>query len=80
MYYIIEIQENNGTPAVLTQTSADKNTALSKFYNVLSYAANSKVEIHSCIIMDAYGKYIAQESFYHPITEDVNSVEGGDNE
>ena len=40
MYYIIETQQNaDGTAAILTYQEAEKNTALSKWHNILSYAA-----------------------------------------
>ena len=65
MYYIIEIQETNKVPAMLTNTAATKNEALSKYHTVLSFAAISQVEFHSCVILDEQGRQIARECFNH---------------
>lgn len=69
MYYIIEIQETDGVPAILTQTQDTKDKALSVFHTILGYAALSEVEYHTCVVMDEQGRYIARECFIHPRPE-----------
>lgn len=69
MYYIIETQENaDGTAAILTYQEIEKNAALSKWHNVLSYAAVSSVYNHSCAVLDSSLRTVVRESFLHPGT------------
>lgn len=68
MYYIIETQQNaDGTAAILTYQEAEKNTALSKWHNILSYAAVSTVYNHSCAVLDDSLRTVVRESFIHPV-------------
>ena len=69
MYYIIEIQQTNDVPAILTQTAETKNEALSKFHLIMASAALSSVEYHTCVVMDEQGKYLERECFIHAAPE-----------
>lgn len=73
MYHIIETQENaDGSVAIATFKETDKNAAISKWHDVLHYAAISSVFIHSCIVLDSSLKTVARESYIHPVTEQIN--------
>lgn len=66
MYYILEIQEQqNGSGSVLPYTATTKESALSKWHEILMYAAISSIYHHTALVVDAEGKYIARESFTH---------------
>jgi hypothetical protein len=65
MYSIIELQTNNGQTAHLYQTAVTQNEAMSKFHTVLASASISSVEIHTCVVMDEEGKYLARECYKH---------------
>lgn len=66
MFYILELQETNGSGAHIMQTAATKNEAMSKYHTVLSFAAVSSVEYHTCIVIDEHGRYHAMECYEHP--------------
>jgi len=66
MFYIIETQENaDGTAGILTFTEQYKNNAISKWHDILHYAAVSSVYKHSCVVLDDSLKVIARESYLH---------------
>lgn len=66
MFYIIETQENkDGTAGILTFTEREKNAAISKWHDILHYAAVSSIYRHSCIILDSELKTVARESYLH---------------
>lgn len=71
MYSIIELQTTNGQTAHLYQNATTKNEAMSKFHGVLAFAATSNVEIHTCVVMDEEGKFLARESYHHYIENEV---------
>ncbi len=66
MYYIVETQENaDCTASILTYTETNRNTALSKWHQILQYAAVSTVYVHSCVVLDSELRIIARESYTH---------------
>ena len=67
MFIILEIQESEYgvTPATLVFTAATKNEALSKWHEILKYAAVSSLYRHSAVVLDTEGKAIARESYEH---------------
>lgn len=68
MYYIIELQSNeDGTSGITTFSNSDKNQALSKFHEILMYAAVSSVYIHTVLVINEEGRIIAKNSFRHSI-------------
>lgn len=72
MYYILEIQQaQDGTPANIVKTASSKNEALSTYYGTLAFAAISEVYIHTVVVMDAHGQYLAKESFTHKPEESL---------
>lgn len=65
MYFIIELQINNGSGANIVQTADTLNEAMSKYHTVLASASVSQVEYHSCIVLDEEGRHIARECYEH---------------
>ena len=69
MFILLEIQTENQSTALLPAlTYSDRNQAESAFYQKLSYAAISEVDIHTVILLDEHGNTIKRE-FYEHITE-----------
>lgn len=66
MFSIIELQTTNGVTAHTFQTAETQDSAMSKYHQVLMYAALSPVEYHTCIVLDEEGKYLARECYKHP--------------
>ena len=70
MYFICEIQvSDGGAPAYIMQTAETRQSALSKYYGVLQYAAISELPRHSCIVFDERGTPLIFETFVHPEVE-----------
>ena len=65
MFIIIELQTTNGHTANIVTTKDTKNEALSTYHTILASAAISQVDVHTAVVMDIYGNYIAMESFDH---------------
>lgn len=65
MYYIVELQTNDGKGAYIVKTKDDRNEALSAFHSVLAFAATSEVDYHACAVLDEQGRYVARECFVH---------------
>ncbi|NLC25595.1 MAG: hypothetical protein GX777_03100 [Fastidiosipila sp.] len=67
MYYIIELQTNDGVASSLPpQTRTERKEALSVYHSIMAAAAISNVEYHTCIVIDEQGRYHANECFKHP--------------
>ena len=67
MYTVIELQTNNGVTAVVPPVCyADRNQAEAMFHSVLSAAAVSSVEIHSCAVLDERGVAVLNGCYEHP--------------
>lgn len=63
---ILEIQHsNNGSTAVLHEVVADRNTAEQTYHNKLSYAAVSKVDVHTVAMITDEGVVNKKETYYH---------------
>lgn len=62
MYFICEIQ--NG--AHLMTTRQTRNEAEAEFHRVLSAAAVSSVETHSCIVFTEEGFTVLNQCYKHP--------------
>ena len=63
MYSVIELQTNEGATAVLTHTFAEEKLAFQKYYEILSYASVSTIDVHAAIVVDCCGFIIRQEFF-----------------
>ena len=55
MFTVIELQTSNGVTSLLTTTFDDYALAEQKFYQVLSFAVVSELEVHACVILDCCG-------------------------
>lgn len=73
MFSIIELQTNDNSTAHNFFTAETKDAAMSKFHEVLMYAAIGTVEFHACIVMNEKGEYLARECYMHP--KEVEAVE-----
>ena len=76
MYSIIELQTTDGTTTHNFSTADTKDKAMSIYHTTLSYAALSEVEIHTCMVVDEKGQYLARECYEHPkAVEEVSTNE-----
>lgn len=68
MFYVLEIQENvNNEGSYLITSHNTKEEALSKWHTILSYAAVSQVYLHTAVVINNLGEYIARETYKHDI-------------
>ena len=66
MFYVIELQTTTDESGAGILTShKTRNEALSKYHNVLQYAAVSEVPVHAAVCVDEEGNLIAREAFDH---------------
>lgn len=65
MFFIIELQVNRDSGANIVQTADTQQEAMSKYHTVLSFAATSEVDKHSCIVLDDEGRQVARECYIH---------------
>ena len=75
MYIILEIQEQTagGTPATITYIESTLNEAMSKYHDILHYAAVSELFRHSVVVMTTDGKYVARESYKHEVMDNESA-------
>lgn len=71
-YIVIELQTTDGTTSTLTYQFDTLALAEQKFYQILSFAVVSEVDIHSAVIMDPTGFVLKNESYRH-IKEETNN-------
>ena len=69
MFIVIELQVANGEVATIVNKYTDRREAESKFHQILQYAAQSTVDIHSAVMLDETGMGIRQESYRKIIQE-----------
>ena len=67
MYYIIELQTNNGQTAHLVSTASTRLEAESRYHQVLAAAAISNVEKHACAIITEEGFPLMHECYKHEV-------------
>ena len=70
MYSIIELKTNDGETTHHFYTESSKDSAMLKYYTILAEAVTSSVEIHTALVLDAEGRYLARDSYNHPKTEE----------
>ena len=82
-YIVFELQTNNGTTAVLSNSFDSLALAEQKFYQILSYAVVSDLDCHSALIVDENGFTLKTECFRHikdvPVTPENPPVDAGEN-
>lgn len=66
MYVVVELQKSDdNTINSIVSTHQTLNDAESKFHQVLSYAAVSNVQLHSCVLLNEDAYTIKSESYSH---------------
>lgn len=66
MYTVIEQQTNNGGTSVLTPVvKATRELAEQEYFLKLSYAAVSKIEVHSVTLLNQEGKELMSRCYKH---------------
>ena len=65
MYFVLEIQINDGTGSILPYSYNNQVDAEEKYHLILSVAAKSAVEKHSAVLMAENGIVMKQESYFH---------------
>ena len=65
MYFVLEIQINNGTGSILPFSYDNLPDAEAKYHTILSVAAKSAVQKHSAVLMAENGITMKQESYFH---------------
>lgn len=70
MFFVIELQTNqDGSAANIVTQYTDKNQALSKYHEILHYAAISELPVHTAVVLDEQGRQIAREAFVRLMPE-----------
>lgn len=64
-YYILEIQNINGTYAHLVHTADDRQHAESIYYQVLASAAISNLTKHAAVLLTEDGYELEHKSYTH---------------
>ena len=68
MFIILELQSNKDSTAIVTPVKkANRNEALSAYYQALSSAAISSVQKHTVMIVDEEGNTVESKCFYHGV-------------
>ena len=62
-YVVVEMQRSGGVTAILTDYFADQKQAEQKYHTVLSYAAVSGLDCHSCVMMVDTGDFLKKENY-----------------
>ena len=67
MYIVLEIQASD-TITTIINSYADRNTAESRYHQILSAAAVSTIPRHSAVLMNEIGDTIKSDSYTHEVT------------
>lgn len=76
MFIVLEIQKYNdghtdlADPVLFPETSEGQKQAYQKYYTVLSYAAVSNVDVHTCALMSDYGDIVEKKTIHHCVSEE----------
>ena len=69
MYILIEMQTNNGQTALVQPRSyTDRLRAESAYYNALSAAAVSSIQVHTVVLLDEHGNTVKNDYYEHETT------------
>ena len=68
MYIVLEIQAG-ATVSTIINSYTDRNTAESRYHQILAAAAVSTVPHHSAVLMNEIGDQIKSDSYTHEVTE-----------
>lgn len=64
MYIVLEIQASD-TIATMIDSYEDRNTAESRYHQILAAAAVSTISHHSAVLMNEIGHTIKSDSYTH---------------
>ena len=68
MYYVFELQTNNGSGSAIPFSFSNINDARAKFHLLLSTAATSAVEKHGAMFVNEDGRNMEEPVMYsHPV-------------
>ena len=67
MYIVLEIQASD-TIATTINSYEDRNTAESRYHQILAAAAMSTIPHHSAVLMNEIGHPIKSDSYTHQVT------------
>lgn len=65
MLKIIELQTDNGTTVHIVHNADTVDQAMSKYHEILMYAAVSELEKHACVVLADNGNTLVQECYEH---------------
>lgn len=65
MFYVLEIQTNENTGAVIPFTFSNRNEAEAKYHSLLAVAAVSQVEKHGAMLFTDDGFVLKTEVYNH---------------
>lgn len=65
MYFVIELQTNNGETANIVTSHATREAAESKYHTILAAAAVSNVAKHAAVIISEEGFPIMHQCYIH---------------
>lgn len=65
MFYVLEIQTNENTGAVIPFTFSNRNEAEAKYHSLLAVAAVSQVEKHGAMLFTDDGFVLKSEVYNH---------------
>lgn len=63
MFWVVELQNNNGTWSHIITQHSTREEAESKYYLVLSYAAVSNLTAHGAVLFDDKGIYFQRQVY-----------------
>lgn len=65
-YIVLELQTNNGVTAIVPPLSySNRNTAESKWHEILATAAVSSIEEHAASILTSDGRLVCNQCYRH---------------
>lgn len=65
MYIVVELQTTNGVTTSITEAYESEALAYQKFYQILSFAVVSEVDVHSALVLNQYGAVLRTDTFTH---------------
>lgn len=65
MFYVLEIQTDEGTGTIIPFTFSNRNEAEAKYHSLLAVAAVSKVEKHGSMLFTDDGFVLKSEVYNH---------------
>ena len=70
MFIVIEMQTTGGVTSTIATTYENENEAYQKFYQILSFAVVSDVDVHTAVVMNEYGAVLKADTYAHNVTQE----------